>query len=265
MKFSPLLDDLIRDLRILPGVGPKSAQRMAFQLLERDRSRGLALAKSLSRALTEIGHCRSCCTFTENELCEICASSKRAQKRQLCVVETPADVVAIEQTNLYSGQYFVLMGHLSPLDGIGPDDIGLDRLEQRLAAEKIQEVILATNPTGYPVGSGCRPRNPAITEHSAWRDRSAWSCAGRQPSSASQNLLRSACGSSGWRHTPDAAWCAHRWRCPCASAPHAVSLSARAPSARNASGRNSCLHLPCCPAWPCAPASPAPPLPRHVH
>ena len=147
MKFSPLLDDLIRDLRILPGVGPKSAQRMAFQLLERDRSRGLALAKSLSRALTEIGHCRSCRTFTENELCEICASSKRAQKRQLCVVETPADVVAIEQTNLNSGQYFVLMGHLSPLDGIGPRELGLDLLAERLEQEQPEELILATNPT----------------------------------------------------------------------------------------------------------------------
>ena len=147
MKFSPLLDDLIRDLRILPGVGPKSAQRMAFQLLERDRSRGLALAKSLSRALTEIDHCRSCRTFTENELCEICASSKRAQKRQLCVVETPADVVAIEQTNLYSGQYFVLMGHLSPLDGIGPRELGLDLLAERLEQEQPEELILATNPT----------------------------------------------------------------------------------------------------------------------
>lgn len=147
MKFSPLLDDLIRDLRILPGVGPKSAQRMAFQLLERDRSRGLALARSLSRALTEIGHCRLCRTFTENELCEICASSKRAQKRQLCVVETPADVVAIEQTNLYSGQYFVLMGHLSPLDGIGPRELGLDLLAERLEQEKPEELILATNPT----------------------------------------------------------------------------------------------------------------------
>ena len=147
MKFSPLLDDLIRELQVLPGVGPKSAQRMAFQLLERERSRGQRLARTLERALCEIGHCQQCRTFTENELCEICANPKRAEKRQLCVVESPADVAALEQTHLYSGRYFVLMGHLSPLDGIGPDDIGLDRLEQRLRDESMQEVILATNPT----------------------------------------------------------------------------------------------------------------------
>ncbi len=147
MKFSPLLDELIRELQVLPGVGPKSAQRMAFQLLERERPRGQKLARTLERALTEIGHCQQCRTFTENELCEICANPKRAEKRQLCVVESPADVAALEQTHLYSGRYFVLMGHLSPLDGIGPNDIGLDRLEQRLEKESIQEVILATNPT----------------------------------------------------------------------------------------------------------------------
>lgn len=169
MKFSPLLDELIRDLRILPGIGPKSAQRMAFQLLERDRNRGLALARSLSRALTEIGHCRLCRTFTENELCEICANSKRAQKRQLCVVETPADVVAIEQTNLYSGQYFVLMGHLSPLDGIGPRELGLDLLAERLEQERPEELILATNPTiegdatAYYIANLAREAGVAVT------------------------------------------------------------------------------------------------------
>ena len=147
MKFSPLLDELIRELQVLPGVGPKSAQRMAFQLLERERPRGQKLARTLERALTEIGHCQQCRTFTENELCEICANPKRAEKRQLCVVESPADVAALEQTHLYSGRYFVLMGHLSPLDGIGPRELGLDLLEQRLQQEPLDELILATNPT----------------------------------------------------------------------------------------------------------------------
>ena len=147
MKFSPLLDELIRELQVLPGVGPKSAQRMAFQLLERERPRGQRLARTLERALTEIGHCQQCRTFTENELCEICANPKRAEKRQLCVVETPADLAALEQTHLYSGRYFVLMGHLSPLDGIGPRELGLDLLEQRLQQEPLDELILATNPT----------------------------------------------------------------------------------------------------------------------
>ena len=147
MKFSPLLDEMMKALQVLPGVGPKSAQRMAFTLLERERSGGLRLASLLNRALTEIGHCSHCRTFTENDRCEICANPKREENGLLCVVESPADVAAIEQTGQFSGRYFVLMGHLSPLDGIGPDDIGLDRLEQRLEAESITEVILATNPT----------------------------------------------------------------------------------------------------------------------
>lgn len=147
MKFSPLLDELIRELQVLPGVGPKSAQRMAFHLLERERQRGQRLARVLERAMSEVGHCRHCRTFTENELCEICANPKRSSSHQLCVVESPADVAAIESTNLYSGRYFVLMGHLSPLDGIGPRELGLDELDQRLQSEALQELILATNPT----------------------------------------------------------------------------------------------------------------------
>ena len=135
MQTSPLLTQLMEALRCLPGVGPKSAQRMAFTLLQRDRSGGMRLAQALTRAMSEIGHCADCRTFTEQE------------NGQICVVESPADIYAIEQTGQFSGRYFVLMGHLSPLDGIGPDDIGLDRLEQRLAEEKITEVILATNPT----------------------------------------------------------------------------------------------------------------------
>ncbi|MGL4454371.1 MAG: recombination mediator RecR [Plesiomonas sp.] len=144
---SPLLETLMDALRCLPGVGPKSAQRMAFQLLQRDRSGGMRLSQALSRAMSEIGHCRDCRTFTEEEVCAICTNPRRHKSGQICVVESPADIHAIEQTGQYSGRYFVLMGHLSPLDGIGPDDIGLDRLEERLRTETINEVILATNPT----------------------------------------------------------------------------------------------------------------------
>ncbi|MEG3134745.1 recombination mediator RecR [Rouxiella sp. T17] len=147
MQTSPLLETLMEALRCLPGVGPKSAQRMAFQLLQRDRSGGMRLAQALTRAMSEIGHCADCRTFTEQEICTICGNSRRKENGQICVVESPADIHAIEQTGQFSGRYFVLMGHLSPLDGIGPDDIGLGRLEQRLESESIQEVILATNPT----------------------------------------------------------------------------------------------------------------------
>ena len=141
MKFSPLLDEMMKALQVLPGVGPKSAQRMAFTLLERERSGGLRLAQLLNRALTEIGHCSHCRT------CEICANPKREESGLLCVVESPADVAAIEHTGQFSGRYFVLMGHLSPLDGIGPEELGLEILERRLKAESISELILATNPT----------------------------------------------------------------------------------------------------------------------
>ncbi|GAA3529041.1 recombination mediator RecR [Zobellella aerophila] len=147
MRFSPLLDELIKSLQVLPGVGPKSAQRMAFALLERQRAGGRKLAHVLSRSLDHIGHCRQCRTFTEEALCPLCANPKRAANGQLCIVESPADVVAIEQTGQYRGRYFVLMGHLSPLDGIGPEDLGLDRLADWLAAEVFEELILATNPT----------------------------------------------------------------------------------------------------------------------
>jgi len=147
MQTSPLLETLMEALRCLSGVGPKSAQRMAFQLLQRDRSGGMRLAQALTRAMSEIGHCRDCQTFTEQDVCTLCANPRRQNNGQICVVESPADTLAIEQTGQFSGRYFVLMGHLSPLDGIGPQDIGLDRLEQRLASENISEVILATNPT----------------------------------------------------------------------------------------------------------------------
>lgn len=134
-------------LRCLPGVGPKSAQRMAFHLLQRDRKGGLQLAQALSQAMTEVGHCSQCRTFTEEEICHICANPKRKDNGLLCIVESPADIVAVEATGQFSGQYFVLMGHLSPLDGIGPSDIGLDMLDYRLQSDSFNEVILATNPT----------------------------------------------------------------------------------------------------------------------
>lgn len=147
MKFSPLITQLIDGLTCLPGVGPKSAQRMAFHLLERDRKGGESLSNVLAQAMTQVNHCQDCRTFTEDQLCHICANPKRAQSGQLCVVETPADVLAFEQTGYFYGRYFVLMGHLSPLDGIGPSDIGLDKLALLLKSNTWQEVILATNPT----------------------------------------------------------------------------------------------------------------------
>lgn len=147
MQISSLLESLIEALRCLPGVGPKSAQRMAYHLLQRDRNAGIKLSHVLYDAMVNIGHCQDCRTFTEQEQCSICANIKRQQSEQLCIVETPSDILAIEQTGQYNGRYFVLLGHLSPLDGIGPHEIGLDKLKQRLANESIREVILATNPT----------------------------------------------------------------------------------------------------------------------
>lgn len=133
-------------LRCLPGVGPKSAQRMALHLLERDRVGAERLAQSLHQAVEGVGRCQRCRTLTEQELCGICNNARR-DNTLLCVVETPADVLAIEQAGNYQGKYFVLLGHLSPIDGIGPEDIGVDQLLQLLQCEPIQEVILATNPT----------------------------------------------------------------------------------------------------------------------
>lgn len=146
MSLSPLIRQLIDDLRCLPGVGPKSAQRMAFQLLQRDRQGARRLAETLRRAVDEVGHCQRCRTLSEHPVCELCQSTRR-NAQLLCVVETPSDVQAIEQSGVFNGYYFVLMGHLSPLDGIGPGDIGLDKLAQRLDEGSFTEVILATNPT----------------------------------------------------------------------------------------------------------------------
>ncbi|SHF05801.1 DNA replication and repair protein RecR [Modicisalibacter ilicicola DSM 19980] len=146
MGFSPLVDQLLDALRVLPGVGPKTAQRMALHLLERDRDGGRRLTEVLGRALVEVGYCRRCRTLTEEEVCALCSSARR-DETLLCIVESPADMLAIEEAGGYQGQYYVLHGHLSPLDGIGPEDIGLDRLDGRLDQGAIEEVILATNPT----------------------------------------------------------------------------------------------------------------------
>ncbi len=146
MKFSPLLEQLIDALRCLPGVGPKTAQRMAFQLLERGRDNAKFLAKTLQDAMEKISHCSQCRTFSETTLCQICASRTR-DRSVMCIVESPIDMAAVEQMGGYRGLYFILMGHLSPLDGIGPDDLGMKELNQQLGQGVIKEVILATNPT----------------------------------------------------------------------------------------------------------------------
>ena len=146
MAHSPRIERLIETLRCLPGVGPKSAQRMTYHLLERDRAGGRQLAEALAEAMDRVGNCSRCRTLTEDTLCGFCASTSR-DAALLCVVESPADVAALEQSTGYRGQYFVLMGHLSPLDGIGPRELGMDKLESRLADGEVRELILATNPT----------------------------------------------------------------------------------------------------------------------
>jgi len=146
MSFSPLIDDLIESLRCLPGVGRKSAQRMALHILERNREGGAVLAQSLNLALDKVGRCEQCRTHSELPICRLCSHPERHMST-LCIVETPADVLAIEQGAGFKGLYFVLMGHLSPMDGIGPNELGLDVLISRLSDEQITEVIIATNPT----------------------------------------------------------------------------------------------------------------------
>lgn len=144
--MSPLLDELVQALRCLPGVGAKSAQRMAFQLLERDRAGARRLADKLIAAVERIGLCQRCRTFTEDQLCSLCRASGR-DDALLCVVESPADLYALEQATGYRGRYFVLHGRLSPLDGRGPRELGLDLLADRLAEGQVRELIVATNPT----------------------------------------------------------------------------------------------------------------------
>ena len=144
--MSTLLEQLIESLRVLPGVGQKTAQRMAYHLLDRERDGGKRLAGVLAEALDHIGHCAHCRDFTESEICALCASGSR-DRHQLCVVEAPSDRLAIEQATGYRGLYFVLHGRLSPLDGIGPRELGLDALSARLAQGEVTELIIATNPT----------------------------------------------------------------------------------------------------------------------
>lgn len=146
MSSSGLLEDLIESLRCLPGVGPKSAQRMALHLLRRDREAAKRLGETLISAMDNIHHCQQCRIFTEQTLCRWCSDPARLSS-QLCIVENPADVLAIDRATDYRGKFFLLLGHLSPLDGIGPKDLGLDLLELRLKAGDIDEITLATNPT----------------------------------------------------------------------------------------------------------------------
>ncbi|HUH37040.1 MAG TPA: recombination mediator RecR [Spongiibacteraceae bacterium] len=168
MGFSPLIDRLIDSLRCQPGIGPKSAQRIAFHLLERNRDGGRALATALTEAMDGVGHCGDCRTFTESERCAICADARR-DSTVLCVVESPADVAALEMAGGYRGRYFVLMGHLSPIDGIGPEQLGIEHLVQRARDSGVEEVILATGTTvegeatAYFITEQLRPLGIAVS------------------------------------------------------------------------------------------------------
>lgn len=144
MNSSPLIDELIEAFRCLPGVGPKSAQRMTLHLLERNRVGGQKLSEALSIALKNVGNCEHCRTFTEERSCRICSSLSRNQKI-CCVVESPADIFAIEQSGSFRGVYYVLMGHLSPIDGIGPEQLGIPQLLDKIENKDIEEVIIACN------------------------------------------------------------------------------------------------------------------------
>ena len=168
MRPPGALEDLIEALRCIPGVGPKSAQRTAYHLLQHDKGGAAKLAESLAKALQSIRRCAKCNTFSEGELCVLCASPKR-DASQLCVVETPGDLLMMEQTLAYNGLYFVLMGRLSPLDGIGPKEIGLDVLQRRLANGEVKEVIVATNftnegeATAHYIGEMLKGRGLRVT------------------------------------------------------------------------------------------------------
>ena len=168
MNSSPLLEQLIEAFRCLPGVGPKSAQRMTLHLLERNREGGMKLSSALVQALENVGNCESCRTFTEESLCRICASNSRDRKI-CCVVESPADIFAIEQSGTYRGVYFVLMGHLSPIDGIGPEQLAISKLVERMKLEQTEEVIIACNPTvegdatAYYIAEQLKPLNILVS------------------------------------------------------------------------------------------------------
>jgi recombination protein RecR len=146
LQYSPLIQQLIDAFRRLPGVGGKSAQRMVLHFLERDREGGRKLAQALIAAMDGVGQCERCRTLSETAVCQLCSNHGR-DHGTVCVVETPADVMAVEQTAAYRGVYYVLMGHLSPIDGIGPDNLGIPALLQRVREGDVREVILATNPT----------------------------------------------------------------------------------------------------------------------
>lgn len=168
MKSPASLEELIAALRCLPGVGPRSAQRMAYHLLQRDRSGAARLASAVSNSLARIRHCEMCNSYSEESLCELCGSGRR-DSTQLCVVESPGEVYVMEQAHCYRGLYFVLMGALSPLDGIGPKEIHLERLLKRAADGVVREVILATNftvegeATAHYVGELLRQRGLKVT------------------------------------------------------------------------------------------------------
>ncbi len=168
MSDATSLDALINALKRLPGVGIKSAQRMAFHLLQHDRNAALVLARTLEQAVHNVRHCERCHTFTEAQVCATCLDAQRDHKK-LCVVETPADQAALERTSAYQGLYFVLMGKLSPLDGVGPHDIGLKKLFERALDGSVQEVILATNftaegeATAHVIGEGLKARGLLVT------------------------------------------------------------------------------------------------------
>lgn len=162
------LERLVDALRVLPGVGPRSAQRMAYHLLQHDRAGADRLAQALAEALERVRHCAMCNSYTEDEVCTLCCSPRR-DRSLLCVVETPADLAMVEQTSAYSGMYFVLMGRLSPLDGVGPRDIGLERLLARATAGEVSEVVLATNftnegeATAHYIAEMLRSRNVRVS------------------------------------------------------------------------------------------------------
>jgi recombination protein RecR len=161
----------------MPGVGQKSAQRIAFHLLERDRNGATDLSVALAEAAEGIGHCSRCRMFTESDLCSLCSASGR-DSSQLCVVESPADVMAIEDATGFRGLYFVLMGHLSPLDGIGPEELGLSKLEEWLLEGEVKELIIATNPTVE--GDSALSGRPCLTKGRDGESNRAWCAVGRR-------------------------------------------------------------------------------------
>lgn len=154
MQDKGLLGQLIQNLCCLPGVGPKSAQRMAFYLLQKDRVGAKQLANTLHRAIDEIGYCQQCRTLTDEDVCDICSQASR-DKSVICVVESPADVWVVDQATVFNGLYFVLHGRLSPLDGVGPDEIGMELLQQRFMQGEVKEIILATNSTVEGEATAC--------------------------------------------------------------------------------------------------------------